>query len=181
LELAQGDFVVAEGDWSEDLGGIVSIEENKNIKKDFYEGGKIFRKAKDSDLKKLRALNEDQEEVSEKCRKIAKKNELDLKIIDVYYPLNNKFIVVAFVAEERLDFRNLARELSYKFKKIARLEHISFRKSASFLKGLGVCGKELCCAHFNSFQCAEKKGFSEGLSNKFGVCGCVKCCLSFEE
>lgn len=146
----------------------------------------ILRKAAAIDLKKL-ISEEDKKSAIDFCKKLIEKFQLQMKLVDVHFSFDGSRATFAFIAEGRIDFRELAKELTRHFNKTIRLQQIGIRDEAKVMGDIGPCGRSLCCARFlNELssitsemaelqQCAHRG--SERLS---GVCGRLKCCLSYE-
>ena len=122
-----------------------------------------------------------------KCNYLAKKYQLKMHIMDAYYTLDRDQLVFQFYAENRIDFRELARELASIYKTRIELRQIGVRDKAKEVGGIGMCGQKLCCSRFlkdfDSVSIAMAKNQNLALSpNKInGICGRLLCCLKYED
>ena len=122
-----------------------------------------------------------------KCNYLAKKYQLKMHIMDAYYTLDRDQLVFQFCAENRIDFRELARELASIYKTRIELRQIGVRDKAKEVGGIGMCGQKLCCSRFlkdfDSVSIAMAKNQNLALSpNKInGICGRLLCCLKYED
>ena len=146
----------------------------------------VVRVATDKDIKKLNELNERKPEVFEKTNALIKKYNLDMKLVDVDFTLDGQKVVIDFVCEDRVDFRDLVKDLASQLKLRIELRQIGIRDQAKAVGGLGICGKECCCRQFlNDFdkvsiKMAKVQGLSLNTQKISGVCGRLMCCLSYE-
>ena len=146
----------------------------------------VVRIASDKDIKKMDELNNRKPEVFEKTNSLIKKYNLDMKLVDVDFTLDGQKVVIDFVCEDRVDFRDLVKDLASQLKLRIELRQIGIRDQAKAVGGLGVCGKECCCSQFlNDFdkvsiKMAKVQGLSLNTAKISGVCGRLMCCLSFE-
>ena len=111
-----------------------------------------------------------------------------MKLTDVHVSYDNVMLVMAFIADGRVDFRELVKSLSKKYKKKIRLYQLGVRDEAKFCGDIGDCGQVLCCKRFLSRLESITTGFARdqqvshrGLDKLSGVCGRLKCCLAYEE
>ena len=121
-----------------------------------------------------------------KCKELVKKNNLPMTILDGSYNFDRTQLLFRFVAEERVDFRNLAKELGSCFKTRIELRQVGIRDKAKEIGGVGPCGRLLCCSSFlNSFDSvtismAKNQNVSLNPTKINGVCGRLLCCLRYE-
>ncbi len=186
LSLKNGDQVVFRIDNGLDVGIVIDeIEVNNNDPKNPLKT--IVRLANESDLKKLDEINSKRSDCLKTCRKMIQKNKLPMKLVDCHISLDTNRLVFGFIADGRVDFRNLVKDLNHRFKKNIRLQQMGIRDEARINGDIGPCGAELCCRKFlrqlesvtsdyAKIQGVEHRG-CERLS---GACGRLKCCLAFE-
>ncbi len=148
---------------------------------------KIIRKAAAADFEKLPDAKQLDEDFSY-CKKVIEKYQLAMKLVGVHYSFDDSRITFPFIADSRVDFRDLVKDLTKHFGRSIRLQQIGIRDEARYCGDFGHCGRPLCCGRFlgelNSItsemaelqQCAHRG--SERIS---GICGRLMCCLSFEE
>ena len=146
----------------------------------------IIRKATQVDLDKLPTENEKQIAL-QYCHSAIKKFDLDMKLIDVRFSFDNSRLTFAFVANGRIDFRELVKELSGHFSKNIRLQQIGIRDESRLVGDTGRCGRDLCCRkHLTKFSSvtgdmAEVQQLaSRGSDRISGSCGRLMCCLAYE-
>ena len=148
---------------------------------------KVMRKATDADDRQV-AENASREKNAYRIaqEKIAEHG-LDMKLTDVEYAFDNSKIVFFFVAEQRVDFRDLVKDLAGVFRTRIELRQIGVRDEARSLGGFGSCGRPLCCSEFLSdfvpvsIKMAKEQNLSLNPTKISGVCGRRMCCLKYEE
>lgn len=122
----------------------------------------------------------------DKCRELVSKNGLNMVIIDANYNFDKSQLLFRFLADERIDFRNLARELGSRLKTRIELRQIGIRDKAKEIGGIGPCGRRLCCSTFLtsfdsvSISMAKNQGLALNPAKINGVCGRLLCCLNYE-
>ena len=178
-----GDNIIVKTSRGEQYGKITDIISEKNSEiNDIY----IIRKANKKDynnyLKNLR--------LSENMLKFAKqevtKLRLDMNFVSADVTLDNKHLLYQFVADERVDFRELAKSIAGKYKLRVELRQIGARDKAKLIDGIGPCGRRLCCASFLdkldsiSMNMAKNQGLALNPSKINGACGRLMCCLTYE-
>lgn len=147
----------------------------------------IIRKATPEDLKSLKSKRGEELAAMEICKKKIIAHRLKMKPVDAEYLFDRSKFVLYFVAESRVDFRKLVKDLAYIFKVRIELRQIGIRDETKMRGGLGVCGRELCCSTFlNDFQVvslkmAKDQNLSMAPSKLTGACGRLMCCLKYEE
>ena len=148
---------------------------------------KVLRKATEADAKQV----SDNAEKEKNAYRIAQdkilEHGLDMKLTDVEYAFDNSKIVFFFVAEQRVDFRDLVKDLAGIFRTRIELRQIGVRDEARSLGGFGSCGRPLCCSEFLSdfvpvsIKMAKEQNLSLNPTKISGVCGRLMCCLKYEE
>lgn len=122
-----------------------------------------------------------------KVRDLIQKNQLEMKLIDIVFPLEREQVLITFVAEHRVDFRQLLKDLANLFKARIELRQINSREESKIYGGLGPCGRALCCSSFLgefppvSIKMAKNQNLSLNSGKTTGICGRLMCCLSFED
>ena len=150
---------------------------------DYYKVNRIATK-KDY-LQHIKNLN-DAKIALDKCRELASKNGLNMVIIDANYNFDKSQLLFRFLADERIDFRNLARELGSRLRTRIELRQIGIRDKAKEIGGIGPCGRHLCCSTFLtsfdsvSISMAKNQGLALNPTKINGVCGRLLCCLNYE-
>ncbi len=137
----------------------------------------------DEYLKNLRDANNALKE----CREIVKDLGLEMNVINASYTFDRKQLIFNFLADERIDFRELARKLASIYRTRIELRQIGVRDKAREVGGTGICGKKLCCVTFLnhidsvSMTMAKNQGLALNPSKINGVCGRLLCCLTYED
>lgn len=186
FNVKKGDFVVAETDRGLQLGEVVTnvfdVDESKLI----FEVSDIVRIATDSDFSSYEKNASDCIEALEDARSFVRELNLEMNVLDANYTLDRKQLVFNFMADERVDFRELARKLAGIYKTRIELRQIGVRDKAKVVGGYGQCGRKLCCSSFLdninsvSINMAKNQGLALNPQKINGVCGRLMCCLSYE-
>ena len=126
-------------------------------------------------------------EAFEVCFEKIAKHGLDMKLIDVEITFDHNKLIFYFTSDERVDFRELVKELAAVFRTRIELRQIGVRDEAKMLNGIGICGRALCCATFLgdfqpvSIKMAKEQSLSLNPTKISGICGRLMCCLKYEE
>lgn len=193
LSLRQGDFVAVEASPGHDIGvvsltGELVVEQLRKgrIILNENELKKIYRKAKQADVEKWQEAIAKEHQTMLKARKIAEHLKLDMKIGDVEYQGDNTKAIFYYIADDRVDFRELIKILADEFKVRIEMRQIGARQEAGRIGGIGPCGRELCCAtwitNFVSVttSAARYQEISLNPQKLAGQCSKLKCCLNYE-
>ena len=185
LELKKGDYVLVDTDKGIQFGIV------HNIIIDFVNACEIelknvVKKADDNDyneyLKNLKDSNIVLREIKEKI----KNDNIIMNVVDANYSFDRKHLIINFVADERIDFRDLVKYLAAKYKTHIELHQLGVRDKAKEIGGIGQCGRMLCCKAFKnnmdgiSINMAKNQNLSLSPSKINGCCGRLLCCLSYE-
>ncbi len=147
----------------------------------------IVRLASEEDEKAYARNLRDEKEALLVCREQITKHELDMCLVGVEYTLDRSRLTFYFTADGRIDFRELVKDLATIFRTRIELRQIGVRDEACIKGGLGVCGRELCCASFMrefypvSIRMAKEQNLSMNPNKISGACGRLLCCLHYEE
>lgn len=162
-------------------------EEAANNETEVLDTKQVVRKMTHHDLEKMPS-SEEKKKALEFCIIMKEKLDLPMKIIDVHFTFDGSRITFAFIADGRVDFRELVKELTKHFGRTIRLQQIGIRDEAKAVGDYGHCGKPLCCKRFlKNFksitsEMAELQQCSHRGSERIsGVCGRLMCCLAYEE
>ena len=159
-KIGEGDMVIVEAAGGHDL-GIVTLAGPivarqmacKGISRENTEFRKIYRKAKPLDIQKWQEAIAREHETMIKARKIAAELGLEMKIGDVEFQGDGSKAIFYYIADGRVDFRQLIKVFAEEFRIRIEMKQIGARQEAGLIGGLGVCGRELCCANYiTSFQ-----------------------------
>ncbi|MDX9880944.1 MAG: regulatory iron-sulfur-containing complex subunit RicT [Prolixibacteraceae bacterium] len=147
---------------------------------------KIYRKAGAGDTEKWEAAKKREKEVMIRARQLAAQLGLDMKIGDVEFRGDGVKAIFYYIADERVDFRELIKRYASEFRIKVEMKQIGVRQEAGRVGGFGSCGRELCCStwrtDFSSItsEMALKQGLSPSAEKMAGRCGKLKCCLIYE-
>ena len=192
LDLKKGDWVAVEANPGHDIGVVtltgrlVSLQVKKANLKSPDEIRKIYRIAKDSDMQTYQEAKSREQDTMIESRQIAKGLGLDMKIGDVEYQGDGNKAIFYYIADERVDFRQLIKDLAAKFHVRIEMKQIGARQEAGRIGGTGPCGRELCCAtwmtHFSSVgtTAARIQDISPNPQKLAGMCAKLKCCMNYE-
>ena len=146
----------------------------------------ILRKAIAIDFEK-QASEKEKKETMAYCKKIIIENKMPMKVVDVYFSFDGSKITFAFIADGRIDFRDLVKDLTKHFNRTIRLHQIGIRDEAKLIGGYGHCGLQLCCNRFlnNLFSITSEMAENQqvvhrGSDRISGTCGRLMCCLAYE-
>jgi cell fate regulator YaaT (PSP1 superfamily) len=146
----------------------------------------VVRKARSEDIQHAQEFKDREEGILKKCEKQITKLNLPMKLLSAEYNLDGSLITFFFSAAERVDFRELVRDLTKLFKVRVELRQVGSRDESKIMGGFGRCGRPLCCmsflSEFNpvSIKMAKEQGLSLNPMRISGVCGRLLCCLSYE-
>lgn len=187
LELEKDEYVLVETEKGVQLGKVseigISCDKlglNKEIKKVIK---KATKKDYDAYLKNLK----DAEIILMETRKKIDQDEIPMRLVDAMFTFDKKQLIFNFVADERIDFRDLVKYLAAKYKTHIELHQIGVRDKAKEIGGIGQCGMPLCCKTFKSnmdgisINMAKNQSISLNPSKINGCCGRLLCCLSYED
>lgn len=187
VEFKKGDKVIVEDESGNILGTIKNPLNQDWEKGNNVEVFTIIREATERDLKNFDKNSKKEKEILDICRKESKRMELEMKFVDVFTTLGKGTVIITFIADGRVDFRQLVKNLSRIFHRSVRMRQIGSRDEARNLGGCGVCGKELCCVKFLgeipsiSTDMAKVQNVAQRGSDRIsGICGRLMCCLSYE-
>lgn len=193
LRLKRGDIVAVEASPGHDI-GIVSLAGEiveKQRERSKYQGNleelkKVYRKAKPVDIDKWKEAINQEEETMLRSRKLANDLGLNMKIGDVEYQGDHTKAIFYYIADERVDFRELIKVLAESFRIRVEMKQIGARQEAGRIGGIGTCGRELCCSTFVtnfvsvSTHSARVQEVALNPQKLAGQCGKLKCCLNYE-
>lgn len=193
LRLEVGDIVAVEASPGHDIGhvsmtGFLVLEQIKRmkIKPVIEEMKKVYRKARTVDLQKWEEARKQEVHTMLRSRKIAEEIGLAMKIGDVEYQGDKTKAIFYYLADERVDFRQLIKRLAEEFHIRVEMRQIGARQEAGRIGGIGTCGRELCCStHVTNFVSvttshARYQDLSLNPQKLAGQCGKLKCCLNYE-
>ncbi len=185
IEVSPGDYCVVQAERGEDLGIVVRFVDQHKPKRN-VKIREVIRVASDRDIDRLAELRADEKDASRVCEQKVEVHGLPMKIVDVEYQFDGNKITFFFTSEQRVDFRQLVKDLAGTFKTRIELRQIGARDEAKRFPGYGICGKRTCCTcwlrEFEpvSLRMAKDQNLPLTPSKLTGICGRLMCCLSYE-
>ena len=189
----KGEMIAVEGVSGFDVGSVnltgelVRLQLKKNnIKEDNPDIKKVLRRANENDLAKMKETKARERDVMIKSRAIAKQLNLQMKVAEVEIQADGRKATFFYIADDRVDFRELIKIYAGEFKVKVEMRQIGARQEAGKVGGIGSCGRELCCStwltDFKSVNtnAARYQNLSINQAKLSGQCGRLKCCLNYE-
>ena len=190
LELFKGDIVAVEATPGHDIGEVTLTGKLVQLQmlKNNYRGDtkRVYRLAKPNDLEKQAEAKKKEHKTMLRAREIAEELKLDMKISDVEYQGDGNKAIFYYIADERVDFRQLIKVYASEFRVKIEMKQIGARQEAGRVGGIGPCGRELCCSSSMSnfvsvsTSAARLQDIPLNPQKLAGQCGKLKCCLNFE-
>lgn len=193
IKLEKGDIVAVEGNPGHDIGEVtltgrlVLLQMKKNgIKPDNPDLKRVYRKAKPNDLEKYEEAKAKEHSTMLRARKIAEDLKLNMKIGDVEYQGDGNKAIFYYIADDRVDFRQLIKVLAEAFRVRIEMKQIGARQEAGRIGGIGPCGRQLCCSSWMTnfvsvaTSAARYQDISLNPQKLAGQCAKLKCCLNYE-
>lgn len=187
LELKEKDEVIVETEKGLQFGTVINGPVKMSDDKLVFPLKNVMRVATKEDSKQQKANVEKGEKALKDARSIANKLNLDMNIIDATFTFDRKQLIFNFLADERIDFRELAKKLASIYKTRIELRQIGVRDKSKEIGGIGPCGRFLCCNTFlNDFNSvsinmAKNQYLSLNPTKINGLCGRLLCCLKYED
>lgn len=187
MKIKEGTSVVVETARGVELGKVAMG--NREIEDNSIVGSlkPVIRTATDADMEKYEENIIQAKEALKECEKLVAKHKMDMTLVDAEYTFDRGKILFYFIAEGRIDFRELVKDLASVFRTRIELRQIGVRDEAKMLKGIGVCGRPFCCTTFLedfqpvSIKMAKDQNLSLNSAKNSGGCGRLMCCLNFEQ
>ena len=186
MKFKMGSYVIVEADRGLDYGQVIS-ESEVILDSDVGEPlRRVLRKANPWDLHQIEKNKKKAKEMITSCAKKIQEHKLPMKLIDAEFSFDRSKIIFYFTAEDRVDFRNLVKDLANIFKIRIELKQIGVRDEARLLGGFGPCGRGLCCASFLkdfepvTIRMAKEQALPLNPTKISGLCGRLMCCLGYE-
>lgn len=194
IELELGDVVAVEALPGHDIGTVtltgklVELQMKKYNFRDDLNGGlkRIYRIARPVDLEKYEQAKEREQPTMIRSRQIAEELGLKMKIGDVEFQGDGNKAIFYYIADERIDFRQLIKVLASEFRVKIEMKQIGARQEAGRIGGIGPCGREMCCSRWMSnfisvsTSAARCQDISINMQKLAGQCGKLKCCMNYE-
>ena len=166
--------VITETEKGEQFGKVVSFISPDSIK-NIDELREIIRISTKADYDQYLKNLKEADHALKDCRSIVKDLKLEMKVINATFTFDRKQLIFNFLADERIDFRELARKLASIYRTRIELRQIGARDKAREIGGVGSCGQKICCANFLN------QGIALNPNKINGLCGRLLCCLSYED
>lgn len=187
-EEMKGRWCLYEGEMGQDLAKIIGGKKEREgalVAKKML--GRFVRLINNDDVERIKRLKKFELEAKKSCENLIEKHGLPMRIIRTILSFDEKRLTFYFIANERVDFRSLVKDLVSLFHKMIRLQQIGPRDHARIVNGVGLCGRQLCCAEFLgevgkiTKDTAMAQGMESLNSDKIsGACGKLMCCLRYE-
>ncbi len=185
LSPAVGDFVIVDTARGTECGEVIRAAHevpgfNKEVKP-------VIRMADAVDVRRMRQNRADVKEAYRICEQRIEQHRLKMKLVDAEYTLDRSKLVFYFTADNRVDFRELVKDLAAQFHTRIELRQIGVRDESKMMGGLGICGQPFCCSRFLkgfqpvSIKMAKEQGLSLNPAKISGSCGRLMCCLAYEQ
>jgi len=187
LDINEGDYVIVEADRGQDMGCVSFIGEIVRLKRGKGETKSVLRKAEKEDKEMMNKNQEKEQEAFKLCKEKIEKFNLEMKLVDVELQFDGSKITFYFTAAQRVDFRELVKDLASVYRTRIELRQIGVRDEAKRISGMGVCGRKQCCSAFLTefeqitTQLVKNQQLSLNPTKISGNCGRLLCCLRYEE
>ncbi|MCB0260156.1 MAG: hypothetical protein KDH97_06685 [Calditrichaeota bacterium] len=179
-------YVVVEADKGSDLGKVIQVGSAFMDPQAKSEVKNVLRTATAADMQTLNENREKEEKAVRSCKEKILKHKLNMNLVDAEYQLDHNKLTFYFTSDDRVDFRSLVRDLASQYRTRIELRQIGVRDAARHIDSYGSCGCQLCCTVFlKKFENITTQYIKDQLiptnpSRLTGICGRLKCCLSFE-
>lgn len=183
----KGDFVIVETATGTEYAEVVTANKDISEEKLRKPLKKIIRRANNRDKRHNEENAKKEDEAFKTAEKLIKKLKLDMNLVEVEYTFDNEKLLFYFIADGRIDFRELVKELASIYKTRIELRQIGVRDQVRKIGGNGICGRELCCCTFLdnfdtvSIKMAKEQNIALTPSKISGNCGRLMCCLRYEQ
>ena len=187
MTFSQGDKVIVETARGLELGEVATANREVDDETIIKPLKPVVRKATEKDLRQAAENLKKRDNALKICAERIAAHKLEMKLVDAEYAFDGSKILFYFIADGRVDFRELVKDLASVFHTRIELRQIGVRDEAKMLGGIGICGQPFCCSRFlNEFQpvsikMAKEQGLSLNPTKISGNCGRLMCCLKYEQ
>ncbi|KAA0213804.1 hypothetical protein EDM80_07660 [bacterium] len=188
LPVKVGDMVVLRTKRGTETGQVKSLPQDRKLNPEETIAGEVLRKMTQEDAARQRELKAtDNKPVIRTCRRLVQQHKLAMRVIAVERLLVSDKLIVYFESEDRLDFRDLVKDVNRELNTRVELRQVGARDAARLTGDVGVCGQELCCVSYIvdfvpvSMKMAKNQRASLDPNKISGMCGRLKCCLKYED
>ena len=185
--VGKGDHVIVETARGVEYGTVICDPKDVEDDKVVQPLKPVLRIASERDDEQEAANKRKEKDAFAICLEKIAKHKLEMKLIDAEYTFDNNKVLFYFTADGRIDFRELVKDLASVFKTRIELRQIGVRDEAKMLGGIGICGRQFCCAGFLgefqpvSIKMAKEQSLSLNPTKISGTCGRLMCCLKYEQ
>jgi cell fate regulator YaaT (PSP1 superfamily) len=183
MAIAVGDCVVVPTRYGNELGKVLGQQSDPSVATELHT---VVRVASPADMARVNENDMKEGRAYELCREKVSARGLEMKLVSAHYLLDEQKILFFFTAENRVDFRELVKDLVSQFKMRIELRQIGVRDEARVVGGMGICGRALCCNSITdklrpvSIKMAKEQNLTLNSMKISGPCGRLLCCLSYE-
>lgn len=183
LELNEEDYVIVETERGKQFGKVIKVNSNASNE----EHALVLKIADNNDIKQNEKNIKEAIKATEKAQEISDSLKLDMKFIDSFYTFDQRQLVFYFLADARVDFRELAKTLAGIYRTRIELRQVGVRDKAKEISGVGPCGRKLCCSSFLndldsvSINMVKNQNLALNPTKINGQCGRLLCCLKYED
>lgn len=187
LDIKMNDRVIVETARGIECGEVALVDHEIDETKFSNPVKPVIRLATEQDLQQIERNKKKEAEAFEICRQKIAAHKLKMNLIEVECTFDNSKLLFYFTAENRVDFRELVKDLASVFRTRIELRQIGVRDEAKMLGGLGICGQPFCCSRFLgefhpvSIKMAKEQSLSLNPTKISGTCGRLMCCLKYEQ
>lgn len=185
-DIKAGEFVIVETARGLEYGEAVYADMKVSTAQIVSPLKSVIRKATEEDHAHKKENDQKEAEAFRVCEEMIEAHKLEMKLIEAEYTFDNSKMLFYFTSEQRVDFRDLVKDLASVFRTRIELRQIGIRDEAKLIGGLGVCGRPVCCHTFLddfgqvSIKMAKEQNLSLNTAKISGTCGRLMCCLRFE-
>lgn len=187
LDLKLNLTVVVETEKGEQFGKVVELDVENLKGLDINQIKDVLRISTKKDYNQYLKNLKDAKEALDYAKKLIDENNLNMRLMDANFTLDRKQLSFNFIADERVDFREIVKNIASKFKTRIDLHQLGVRDKSKMAGGIGICGRELCCSKFLTsidaitINMAKNQNISLNPNKINGCCGRLLCCLSYED
>ncbi|MBN2035220.1 MAG: hypothetical protein JW768_00625 [Chitinispirillaceae bacterium] len=187
LDIKEGEYVIVEAERGQDMGKVSCVGSLIRLKRGKGETKSVIRKAVSADLDTLSRNQEKEKAAFKLCKEKILSYKLDMKLVDVEMQFDGSKITFYFTAAQRVDFRELVKDLASVYRTRIELRQIGVRDEAKRISGYGICGRKQCCSAFLTefeqitTQMAKNQQLALNPIKISGNCGRLLCCLRYED
>ena len=186
LELKKEQLVLVNTEKGIQCGKIVQEKRKMDISKLSSPLNEVIKICNKKDLENNQKNIEYEKKVLKKCKELVKKFKLNMYVLDAIYNFDRSQLIITYLADSRVDFRDLAKELASIYRTRIELKQLGVRDKAKMVGGYGYCGRQLCCSKFLndldsvSINMAKNQNIALNPTKINGMCGRLLCCLKYE-